>query len=125
MTSAINHALEAAIRRAYELGRVDQSIGWAADELRRMVEADPSVTPERVLRLYGLPESVWITPRHILRRYNGSIVPGWDEALWALADIWCEVNRALQGRPERQLPASPYSVLHYAIPAREAAATSR
>jgi hypothetical protein len=113
MTSAINHALEAAIRRAYELGRIDQSIEWAAEELRRVVMAEPDITPLQVVRRYNARPGPW------------SNVPDWDEALWRIADVWCELHRGLQGRPARRLPASPYSVLVYAIPAREAAATQR
>lgn len=105
MTAAINPALEAAIRRAYTLGRVDQSIEVAADELRRMVAADPGITPGRVLCLCGAPDGRWVD---------------WDHVLWQVADIWCELQRGLQGRPTREVPASPYSVLVYAIPAREA-----
>ena len=109
MTSAINHALEAAIRRAYELGRIDQSIEWAAEELRRVVMAEPDITPLQVVRRYNARPGPW------------SNVPDWEEALWRVADVWC----GLQGRPARQPPASPYSVLRYAIPAREVAATPR
>jgi hypothetical protein len=99
---SIAHALEMAIRRAYALGRVDESIGWAAEELRRMVEADPGITPEEVVRLYGeqLPPRRW------------SNIYDWDRALWCVAEVWCVVYRRLQGRPARKLPASPYSVLH-------------
>ncbi len=114
MSATLNHAIEAAIRRAYALGRVDQSIGWAAEELRRMAAADPDLIPEQVMQLYGLE------PR---RRFR---LPDWDEALWALADLWCELQRGVHATPVRQPPASsPYSVLVYALPAREAAATSR
>ncbi len=113
MIAPINRALQEAIRRAYALGRVDQSIGIAAKEMERIVAADPSITPGLLLQLYGLV-SRW------------SNVPDWDEALWRIADLWCEVYHGLQRRrPPRQLPASAYSVLHYAIPAREAAATPR
>ena len=107
------HAIEMAIRRAYHLGRIDQSLEVAADELRRMVEADPGITPGEVLRLYGAPAGRW------------SNIPDWDRALWWVADVWCEVYRGLQGRPTRQLPASPCAVLVYATPAREAAVTQR
>jgi hypothetical protein len=103
MTAAINHALEDAIRRAYALGRVDQSIGWAAEELRRMVAADHGITPGEVLRLYGAPASRW------------SNIPDWDYALWWVADVWCEVQRGLQGRPARQPQVSPYSGLNTLI----------
>ncbi len=113
MTDAINHALEAAIRRAYAIGRVDQAIGYAAAELRRMVAADPTITPGLLLQLYGLV-SRW------------SNVPDWDEALWRIADLWCEVYHGLQRRrPPRLQPDSPYSVITYALPVREAAATPR
>ncbi len=113
MTAAINHALEAAIRRAYALGRVDQSIRFAAEEMERLVEADPDVTPWCIMMMYGVPASRW------------SNIPDWDHALSALADVWCELYRGLQGHPARQPPTSPYSVLVYALPAREAAATQR
>ncbi len=113
MSVAINHALEAAIRRAYEIGRVDKALGVAAEELQRIVAADPAITPWRVLWLHGVPASRW------------SNVPDWDHALWALADVWRELYRGLQGHPTRQPPASPYSLIHYAVPAREAAATGR
>jgi hypothetical protein len=112
MTTAVNHRmLEAAIDRAFALGRVDQSIQVAADELRRMVAADPRITPWRVLQLYRAPAGRW------------SNVPDWDHALWWVADVWCELYRRLQGRAARQPPASPYSVLRYAIAAREVAET--
>jgi hypothetical protein len=104
----INHALKDAIRRAYAIGRVDQAIGVAATELLRMVEADPGITPEEALRRHSVPASRW------------SNIPDWDRALWALADVWCELHRGLQGHPERQLPASPYAVLSHIRAAYEA-----
>jgi hypothetical protein len=109
MIAALNHALEEAIRRAYELGRVDQSIGWAAEELQRMVAANPGITSWCIMQLYGVPASRW------------SNIPDWDHALWALANVWCDLHRRLHGHPERELPSSPYSVHRYAIPARDAA----
>ncbi len=114
MTAAINHALDAAIQRAYALGRVDEAIGVAAEELRRIVAAEPGITPGEVLRRYGEPAGKWI-------------VPDWDHALWTLANIWCELYRALEGHPVRQPPVSPYSPYSVLceIPAREAAATRR
>ncbi len=113
MSVAINHALEAAIQRAYALGRVDQSIGVAAAELRRMAEADPEITPRQVLRRCEVPPSRWL-------------ILDWDHVLWAIADRWCELHRELQGHPARQLPASPYSVYVVLPPlGREAAATQR
>ncbi len=103
-------ALEDAIRRAYALGRVDQSIGFAAEELERVVEAEPDVTPGEILRRHDARPSPW------------SNLPDWDEALWCVADVWCDLQRGLHVLPARQPPASsPYSVLVYAIPAREAA----
>jgi hypothetical protein len=103
MTAAYNrpfccsrHALEAAIHRAYAIGRVDQALGVAAEELRRMVAAQPGLTPWRVLQLYGEPAVGWF-------------IPDWDHALWRLADVWCDLHRGLQGRPARQSAASPYT----------------
>ncbi len=114
MTAPLNYALEDAIRRACALGRVDQSIGFAAAELRRMVAAEPHITPGYILWLYGEPASA-------RRRYFAD----WDYVLWRVADLWRDVYRGLQRRPARQLPAFPYSVITYALPAREAAATQR
>jgi hypothetical protein len=106
VTGFINPALEAAVRRAYALGRVDQSIDIAAAQLREMVR--PGITPASVRQACGLPTTEW---------------PDWDQVLWEVADIWCELYRGLHARPERQPPASsPYSVLRYAIPVGEAAA---
>ena len=104
MTADVNRELEAAIRRAFSLGRVDCSIQVAADQLFAMASAMPDLIPETVLRLYDLEPS---------RRFR---LPDWDEALWAVADRWCEIYRGLHGRPERQPPASPYSILEYEIP---------
>ncbi len=112
MTADINRAIEDAIHRAFALGRVDVSIDVAAKELRRMVAASPDITPTQILRLCGVPALPWISWDY-----------DWDHALWTVADVWCDLQRELLGRPARQAPASPYSILHYAIPAREAAAT--
>ncbi len=112
MTGALNHAIEAAIRRAYALGRVDEAIERAAEELERMVAAEPDITPGEVLRRYGEDAGKWI-------------MPDWDHALWTLADVWCELQRELRGQPARRLPTSPYSVLCHEIAAREAAAAHR
>ena len=112
MTASLNRYLEDAIRRAYALGRVDQSIEVAAEQLRAMVRADPRIAPRQVLRLCGAPAG---------SRYAWDY--DWDDALWAVADVWCELYRGLQGRAARPRPASPYSVLQHALPAPEAAAT--
>ena len=104
MTAAVNRALEDAIRRAYALGRVDQSIDVAAEQLRAMVKADPRIAPRDVLRLCGAPAG---------SRYAWDY--DWDHVLWTVADLWCELQRELLGRPTRTLPASPYSPLHTII----------
>jgi hypothetical protein len=96
------HAIEAAIGHAYAIGRVDQSIQVAGEELLRMVAAQPGITPEAIL---------WLCGEEANR-------PDWDEVLWRLADVWCELQRGLQGRGARQLPPSPHS----GIPVSEAAA---
>ncbi len=110
--SASRRALEAAVQRAYSLGRVDASIGIAAEELRRMVAAEPRVTPMEILRRYGKSADI------------GSL-PDWDHTLWWVADTWCELYRCLHALPARHPPPSPYSVFHYALPAREAAPPER
>jgi hypothetical protein len=104
-----NRALEAAIRRAYELGRVDESIGVAAEELRRIVAANPKITTGDALRMCGAT----VRSRHAWN-YD------WDQTLWTVADVWCDLQRELHGRPARQAPASPYAPL----PAREVAAAT-
>ncbi len=105
---AAHYAVRAAICRAYALGRVDQSFKFAAKELLRMADEDPDLTPLRVLRLYGdhLPFCWRAAPAD------------WDHALWALADVWCELYRRLEGLPPPRAPSPPYSVLFYALPPR-------
>jgi hypothetical protein len=108
VTGFINHALEAAVRRAYALGRVDQSIERAAEQLREMVR--PGITPAYVRQVCGLPATEWAD---------------WDQVLWEVADIWCDLYRGLHARPKHQPPASPYSVLRYAVPVPAGSAALR
>lgn len=100
--AVINHALRTAIRaaisRAAALGRVDLSIQFAADQLLMMAEIHPDLTPDKALQYCGL-----------LSRRRWSNIIDWDEVLWKMADLWCELYRGLHSGQHSEPIAWPAS----------------
>jgi hypothetical protein len=73
-----NPCLEQAITSALAVGRVDDAPYAAVAYLRRVVAAYPQATPMMILVANGFAPDPQAT---------------WQSALWALADLWSDMQR--------------------------------